>query len=153
MAIKERDYILCAGHTEDGAPCPFFIEVNSAHEDNPDDIAPWVHLTRGNDHDNALEDHEAVPGEAHTLEWWQDNGPFRVRERFTDVALDVWLRFGPNDQTDDAEAEANVYGTEDGTYDVQWYLTAVGLITHVPFATYADATAFLAREGFEDFTS
>lgn len=89
MAINfdNTEYILCSGHTESGAPCPFFVDVNYRHEDDPDDLAPWIHLTRGDRADDALEDHDAVPGEVHTLAWWMENGPERVRERFTEVAL------------------------------------------------------------------
>jgi hypothetical protein len=84
MSLKEPDYILCAGHNEDGEPCPLFVEVNSSYEDDPDNIAPWWHLSRGDDADEAWEDHEAVPGESHTLAWWIEYGPQRVRERFID---------------------------------------------------------------------
>ena len=76
--------ILCAGHTEDGEPCPFFIEVNSSYEDDPDNIAPWVHLTRGDEADDALEDHDATPGRVAALSWWKANGPERVKARFTE---------------------------------------------------------------------
>lgn len=84
MATKflNTDYILCSGRTEAGAPCPFFVDVNYDHEDAPDNIAPWIHLTRGDDADNAQDDHEPMPGEVHTLAWWMENGPERVRERF-----------------------------------------------------------------------
>lgn len=83
---REQTAILCAGHTEDGEPCPFFIEVNDDHEDDPDNIAPWIHLTRGDDADDALEDHEAIPGRVAALSWWEANGPERVRARFTEEA-------------------------------------------------------------------
>lgn len=149
---QSPEYTLCAGKTEDGTPCPFFIERNSDHDEDPT-LAEYIHLTRGNDADDLLEDHDAIPGDTHTLDWWMEHGPFRVRERFTDVPLDVWLRFGPNDQTEEAEAEANVYGTEDGMYDVRWYLTSVGLVTHVEFDTYQAACAWLEEQGFEDFSS
>jgi hypothetical protein len=82
--VPEPEYILCAGHNEDGKPCPLFVEVNDDHEDDPDNIAPWIHLSRGDDADEAWEDHEAVPGESHTLDWWKSSGPERVRERFID---------------------------------------------------------------------
>lgn len=78
----EPDYILCAGHTEEGVPCPFFVEVNSNHELDGDNIAPWIHLTRGDEADESLDDHEAVPGEVHPLSYWREHGPERVKERF-----------------------------------------------------------------------
>lgn len=82
MALPEPEYILCAGETESG-PCPFFVEVNYDHEDDSDNIAPWLHLTRGDDADDALEDHDAVPSErSHALDWWREYGPDRVKERF-----------------------------------------------------------------------
>ena len=67
-------------------------------------------------------------------------------------ALDVWLRIPEGEE--ESEAEANTYAEEDGIgYRVEWYLTAVGLVTEVPFTTLEDAHDFLRREGFEDYTS
>jgi hypothetical protein len=67
-------------------------------------------------------------------------------------ALDVWLRI-PDGQ-EESEAEANTYVEPDGLgYRVEWYSTAVGLVTSVLFATLDEARAFLTREGFQDFTS
>ena len=65
-------------------------------------------------------------------------------------ALDVWLRI-PED-SEESEAEANTYLTETG-YRVEWYLTAVGLVTAVEFDTLADAYDWLEREGFVNYTS
>ena len=83
--------------------------------------------------------------------------------------LDVWLRFNnPNDHEDEhieedagascpiceeADAEANVFPAIDGRVFVAWYLTGVGLVTKVYFDTYAQATAWLEAEGFQDFSS
>ena len=74
----------------------------------------------------------------------------------TQTALDVWLRFdSPEDE--ESSAEANTYREVDAdgaeTYRVEWYLTAVGLVTRVPFATYEQAQAWLEAEGFQDFSS
>lgn len=64
--------------------------------------------------------------------------------------IDVWLRI--LDDEEEAEAEANTYLTETG-YRVEWYLTAVGLITSVEFDTLADAYDWLEREGFVNYTA
>lgn len=65
-------------------------------------------------------------------------------------ALDVWLRIPKGEE--ESEAEANTYKTKAG-YRVEWYLTSVGLVTEVHFGTYEEARAWLAQEGFEDYTS
>ena len=67
------------------------------------------------------------------------------------TALDVWLAF---DSPDDEEAshEANTYRTTDG-YRVEWYNTAVGLVTAVDFNTYAEARDWLSAGGYEDYSS
>lgn len=68
-----------------------------------------------------------------------------------DTALDVWLLFlSPDDE--DAHAEANTFRTADG-FAVEWYLSAVGLVTSRTFPTYAAAVAWLAAVGYMDFTS
>lgn len=80
-------YTLCAGTTEDGTLCPFFIEENyDAYDDDGErtEWAEYVHLHRGDSADEALDDHDAIPGEVHTLDWWKANGPSRVTERFVD---------------------------------------------------------------------
>ena len=67
------------------------------------------------------------------------------------TALDVWLRFDtPEDE--ESSAEANTY-EDDGLYRVEWYLTAVGLVTTRSFTTYEEAAAWLTAEGFQNFTS
>jgi hypothetical protein len=63
--------------------------------------------------------------------------------------IDVWLRIPEGEE--EAEAEANTRLTELG-YAVDWYLTAVGLVTSVHFDTLADAYDFLEAEGFEDYS-
>ena len=65
-------------------------------------------------------------------------------------AIDVWLRIP--DGEEESEAEANTYKTDTG-YRVEWYLTAVGLVTEVPFDTLDAAYAWLEREGFTNYTS
>lgn len=64
--------------------------------------------------------------------------------------LDVWLRIP--DGEEEAEAEANTFRDSDG-YRVEWYLTAVGLVTRRLFKTYDEAQAWLTAEGFEDYSS
>lgn len=65
-------------------------------------------------------------------------------------ALDVWLRFVGDEE--ESEAEANTY--EDGSgFRVEWYLTAVGLVTSRWFSTQDAARAWLEAEGFQDFTT
>ncbi|HVQ18693.1 MAG TPA: hypothetical protein VMT27_06615 [Actinomycetes bacterium] len=75
-------------------------------------------------------------------------------------ALDVWLRVSDDEAHDDFEplpdgkypAEANTYRTKTG-YRVDWYLTAVGLVTSVEFDTLTEARRFLESEGFADYSS
>ena len=64
--------------------------------------------------------------------------------------VDVWLRIP--DGEEEAEAEANTFRTEIG-YRVDWYLTAVGLVTSVEFDTYYQAEYWLKEQGFEDYTN
>lgn len=74
-------------------------------------------------------------------------------------ALDVWLQFetqyddATGDDYEEARAEANTYRNEDGSYRIEWYLNAVGLVTREYFDTYEEATAWYEREGFQDFSS
>lgn len=83
--ITETMYRLCA---HEG--CPFFVDVNSSHEDDPDNIAPWMHLTRGDANDDDREDHEAIPGtEEHELSWWREHGPARVKARFLTTHAEI----------------------------------------------------------------
>lgn len=73
----------------------------------------------------------------------------------SDAPLDVWLRFvdETGDSYDDvAESEANIFA-EDRGFTAKWYHTAVGLVSDRWFATYDEAAAFLAAEGFQDFSS
>ena len=65
-------------------------------------------------------------------------------------ALDVWLRIP--DGEEESEAEANTYRDDDG-YRVEWYLTSVGLVTEVRFATHQQARDWLTAEGFADYTT
>lgn len=68
--------------------------------------------------------------------------------------LDVWLRFTPGQDNDDlAEAEANTYHNEDGTFRVEWYHNSVGVVKKQKFSSHEAARAWLTREGFEDFTA
>ncbi len=64
--------------------------------------------------------------------------------------LDVWLRIPEGEE--ESEAEANTY-QDDAGFRVEWYLTAVGLVTERRFATYEQAAAWLRAEGFEDYSS
>ena len=74
----------------------------------------------------------------------------------TETPLDVWLKFDHvlDDCDDDtASHEANTYFNEDGTYRVEWYLSAVGLVTTVTFPTYEKAEEWYEAENFQDFSS
>lgn len=66
--------------------------------------------------------------------------------------LDVWLAF---DHPDDEEAshEANVYETDDGRYEIEWYHSAVGLVTSRTVHTYEAAAQWLTDMGYQDFSS
>jgi hypothetical protein len=63
--------------------CHLFVEPNDVHEDM-EGIAPYIHLHRGDRHDEALEEtHEAVPsGEKHKLTYWAEHGPNAMKARF-----------------------------------------------------------------------
>lgn len=65
--------------------------------------------------------------------------------------LDVWLAF---DSPDDEESshEANTFRDGEG-YRVEWYHVDVGLVTKVYFDTYAEATEWLTRAGYADFSA
>jgi len=74
-----------------------------------------------------------------------------------DEPLDVWLRFAKDDdetpeEDEVAESEANTYRAGDG-FRVEWYHTAVGLVSHRHFSTYEQARTWLTDEGFQDFSS
>lgn len=66
------------------------------------------------------------------------------------IALDVWLRIPEGEE--ESEAEANTYRDGD-RFTVEWYLTAVGLVTSRTFDTHEEAQAWLTAEGFEDYSS
>ena len=74
--------------------------------------------------------------------------------------LDVWLRSSDDEDHSDFEAlpdgrfpaEANTYQVDSG-FVVEWYLTAVGLVTSVPFDTYDAARQWLEAGGFQDFST
>lgn len=70
-------------------------------------------------------------------------------------ALDVWLKFDPDqmeDEDDLATYEANTYMSETG-YRIEWYHNAVGLVTEIEFDTLADAYDWYERNGFENYTA
>ena len=74
-------------------------------------------------------------------------------------ALDVWLQITsmeyddePGELYDEVTAEANTY-RDDDSYRIEWYLSAVGLVTRVYFNTYEECTAWYERENFQDFSS
>lgn len=68
--------------------------------------------------------------------------------------LDVWLRIPEEDNPEgEAEAEANTFKTSDGDFVVEWYLNSVGQVSRKWFDTYELATAWLEKEGFQDFSS
>lgn len=68
----------------------------------------------------------------------------------TRTALDVWLRIPPGEE--EAEAEANTYDPGYG-FEVEWYLTAVGLVKYQWFPTYDEARQWLTDQGFEDYST
>lgn len=78
----------------------------------------------------------------------------------TDTAIDVWLRVSDDEDHSDFEAlpdgrwpaEANTYPDGRG-YRVEWYLTAVGLVTSVWFPSLPEAYQWLEAEGFEDYST
>lgn len=63
--------------------CHLFVEPNDAHKPGTE-IAEFVHLSRGNDPDEALDaSHEPVPsGMRANLATWRVFGPVAMRERF-----------------------------------------------------------------------
>lgn len=65
--------------------CHLFVEPNDV--DVEDGIAPYVHLHRGDDADEAIEEsHQAQPsGLLATLDVWKQFGPPAMRVRFTDL--------------------------------------------------------------------
>ena len=65
--------------------CHLFIEDNYV-ADEDEGLAPFVHLHRGDEADEALDaTHEAEPsGEIHTLDYWREHGPEAMRARFTE---------------------------------------------------------------------
>lgn len=66
--------------------------------------------------------------------------------------LDVWLAFDdPNDE--EASHEANTFLLGTGRYRVEWYNTAVGLVSWREFATYDKAAEWLTNNGYQDFSS
>jgi hypothetical protein len=63
--------------------CHLFVEANY-----PPDVdagaAPYVHLTRGDAHDEVIDgSHEAEPSEqTYSLDYWRTQGPMEMRLRF-----------------------------------------------------------------------
>lgn len=66
--------------------CHLFVEPNSAYPMPGYDIAEFVHLHRGDEVDEALdESHEPTPsGLKATLDTWRVFGPWQMRQRFVD---------------------------------------------------------------------
>lgn len=81
---------------------------------------------------------------------WEDRQLRSIAKR--KIPLDVWLAF---DDPEDEEAshEANIFYTADGTFDVEWYNNAVGLVTTINRPTYAEAAKVLSDSGYQDFSS
>ena len=88
------------------------------------------------------------------LDEWREDHPWRdlpePAGNAPEGALDVWLRIPEGEE--ESEAEANVY-LEGDHFVVKWELTAVGLVTKVPFLTYQGARDWLESEGFEDYSA
>ena len=72
--------------------CHLFVDENYAHEPGSE-IAPFVHLARGNAADEKLDaDHEPVPsGMKANLATWRVFGPVAMRERF--VTPEEWSNY------------------------------------------------------------
>ena len=73
-------------------------------------------------------------------------------------ALDVWLQITsmeyddePGELYDEVTAEANTY-RDDDSYRIEWYHSAVGLVTREYFDTLADAYDWYEANGYQDFT-
>ena len=64
--------------------CHLFVEENDV--DGPN-IAPYVHLSRGDEADEAIEaTHDATPSDqTETLDYWRVNGPAEMRARFVNA--------------------------------------------------------------------
>lgn len=65
-------------------------------------------------------------------------------------AIDVWLLI--EEDQEEASHEANTYRLKDGTFRVEWYNNAVGLVTPRHFSTYEEACVWLEENGYQDFT-
>ena len=62
--------------------CHLFIEPNEAYPAHGR-VAPFIHLSRGNEADERFEDHEPEQsGLVATLDTWRIFGPSAMRERF-----------------------------------------------------------------------
>lgn len=74
--MSSHEYTQCS-------ECHLFVEPNLAHRPGTG-LAPWTHLHRGTDEDEALDGtHEPRPGRtSHTLAWWRENGPPAMQARF-----------------------------------------------------------------------
>lgn len=88
------------------------------------------------------------------LDEWREGHPWSIEaaDNAPEGAVDVWLRFDKEDD-EESEAEANVFTDDPDHFRVEWYLTAVGLVTRVYFETYDKAREWLEAEGFEDFSA
>lgn len=64
--------------------CHLFVEPNDAKQSPDDGLAEYIHLHRGDDADEELASHEAMPsGRKANLLAWKTYGPLAMRERFT----------------------------------------------------------------------
>lgn len=80
-AVPTDDVVLY----EKCADCHLFIDDNNAYTDDVPNIARWIHLSRGDEADEAIEGtHDAAPsGMLATLSAWRAYGPEAMRARFT----------------------------------------------------------------------
>lgn len=84
----EGQYMQCGAHVPAERPpwerCWLFVEENPSLGDSPD-LAEYIHLARGDEADDALEDtHQAQSSnDVHSLDWWRQYGPDKMKERFT----------------------------------------------------------------------
>lgn len=68
--------------------------------------------------------------------------------------LDVWFKFTEDydPEMEHPEYEANTYKDDSG-YRIEWYHNDVGLVTNVYFDTLAEAHAWYAEQGYDDYSS
>jgi hypothetical protein len=83
--------------------------------------------------------------------WEYNHGEEEEEE---DTPIDAWLRFAEDDiDHEESEYEANTYRDETVGFRVDYYHSAVGLVTSRYFHTYDAVREWLESEGFIDYSS